>query len=104
MGPLHGIPVIVKDNYDTRDLPTTAGSLSFEGAMEGVDWYLKPDFSRVDGGALLAALGQVFYSIGVGMASQFHSSPPSNPRQEPVRPHEYSEPSETAPYSSLMYR
>jgi amidase len=25
-GPLHGIPVIVKDNYDTADLPTAAGS------------------------------------------------------------------------------
>lgn len=28
LGPLHGIPVIVKDNYDTADMPTTAGSLS----------------------------------------------------------------------------
>lgn len=26
-GPMHGIPVIVKDNFDTADLPTTAGSL-----------------------------------------------------------------------------
>ncbi len=25
-GPLHGIPVILKDNYDTADLPTTGGS------------------------------------------------------------------------------
>src|SRR5262249_13382184 len=27
-GPLHCIPVIVKDNFETVDLPTTAGSLS----------------------------------------------------------------------------
>jgi Asp-tRNA(Asn)/Glu-tRNA(Gln) amidotransferase A subunit family amidase len=27
-GPLHGIPVIVKDNLDTGDMPTTAGSLA----------------------------------------------------------------------------
>lgn len=33
VGPLHGIPVIVKDNYDTHDLPTTAGSASLEGSV-----------------------------------------------------------------------
>ena len=32
-GPLHGIPFIVKDNYDTHDLPTTAGSLSLAGSL-----------------------------------------------------------------------
>jgi len=26
VGPLHGVPVLVKDNQDTRDMPTTAGS------------------------------------------------------------------------------
>jgi amidase len=33
VGPLHGIPVIVKDNYDTGDLPTSAGSLSLAGSI-----------------------------------------------------------------------
>lgn len=32
-GPLHGIPVIVKDNYDTYDMPTTAGSLALAGSI-----------------------------------------------------------------------
>ncbi|HLG05106.1 MAG TPA: amidase family protein [Gemmatimonadales bacterium] len=30
-GPLHGIPVILKDNYDTADLPTTGGLLALAG-------------------------------------------------------------------------
>jgi len=30
-GPLHCVPVIVKDNYETVDMPTSAGSLSLEG-------------------------------------------------------------------------
>jgi Asp-tRNA(Asn)/Glu-tRNA(Gln) amidotransferase A subunit family amidase len=36
-GPLHGIPVVLKDNYDTYDLPTTAGSASMEGAQPSKD-------------------------------------------------------------------
>ena len=36
-GPLHGIPVVVKDNYDTLDMPTTAGSRALEGSMSGRD-------------------------------------------------------------------
>lgn len=38
-GPLHGIPVIVKDNYDTQDLPTTAGSLALAGSIPPDDAY-----------------------------------------------------------------
>ncbi|HET9981945.1 MAG TPA: amidase family protein [Longimicrobiales bacterium] len=38
-GPLHGIPVIVKDNFETRGLQTTAGSLSLAGYVPERDAY-----------------------------------------------------------------
>lgn len=37
--PLHGIPVIVKDNYDTKDLQTAAGSLALKGSIPPDDAY-----------------------------------------------------------------
>ena len=46
-------------------------SLTFPGAAQGLIWYLKPDFSAINGSVILAALGQAFYSIGVGMAGAF---------------------------------
>ena len=52
-GPLHGIPVIVKDNYDTFDLPTTAGSLSLEGSIPPDDAY-QVRMIRDAGGIVLA--------------------------------------------------
>ncbi|MGI8553672.1 MAG: amidase family protein [Dehalococcoidia bacterium] len=39
-GPLHGIPVIVKDNYDTNDLQTAAGSILFKGWIPPDDAFL----------------------------------------------------------------
>ena len=38
-GPLHGIPFIVKDNYDTHDMPTTGGSASLAGSVPSDDAY-----------------------------------------------------------------
>jgi amidase len=32
-GPLHCVPMIVKDNFDTVDMPTSAGSLSLKGSI-----------------------------------------------------------------------
>ncbi|WP_069885604.1 amidase [Streptomyces luteocolor] len=37
LGPLDGIPVLVKDNVETRDMPTTAGSLALAGRGPGRD-------------------------------------------------------------------
>jgi Asp-tRNA(Asn)/Glu-tRNA(Gln) amidotransferase A subunit family amidase len=52
-GPLHCIPAIVKDNMQTTDLPTTAGSLAFEG------WIAKKDAFQVkrlrEAGAIVLA-------------------------------------------------
>jgi Asp-tRNA(Asn)/Glu-tRNA(Gln) amidotransferase A subunit family amidase len=36
-GPLHCVPVIVKDNFETIELPTSAGSLSLTGWMSSKD-------------------------------------------------------------------
>ncbi len=36
-GPLHCVPMIVKDNFETRDLPTTAGSLALKGFVSDKD-------------------------------------------------------------------
>src|ERR1700761_1875203 len=35
--PLHCVPLIVKDNYDTRGLQTTAGSLAMKGCVPAAD-------------------------------------------------------------------
>jgi len=42
--------------------------LTLKGAMAGVAWYLKPDFSKITLGTIVAAVGQVFFSLSVGMA------------------------------------
>src|SRR5579871_6531793 len=36
-GPLHGIPIVVKDNYITEDMPTTGGNKALHGFMPGRD-------------------------------------------------------------------
>ncbi|HEX3703549.1 MAG TPA: amidase family protein, partial [Vicinamibacterales bacterium] len=39
-GVLAGIPMILKDNIDTQDMPTTAGSLAFEGSVPRSDAFV----------------------------------------------------------------
>jgi neurotransmitter:Na+ symporter, NSS family len=47
------------------------GSLTLPGAAQGLAWYLRPDWSHVNADMVLTALGQVFFSIGIGMAGAF---------------------------------
>lgn len=37
--PLHGVPVVVKDNYDTFDLPTSGGSIALKDSIPPDDAY-----------------------------------------------------------------
>jgi amidase len=38
-GPLHGVPLVLNDNFATVDLPTTGGSLALEGFATGRDGF-----------------------------------------------------------------
>ncbi len=40
VGPLHCVPIIAKDNYETADMETTAGSLSLKGMNTGKDAFV----------------------------------------------------------------
>ena len=62
-GDLLGVPVIVKDLYDTKDMPTTDGSLAFEG------WQPKRDAFQVE---RLREAGAVI--LGKGNLSEFANS------------------------------
>ena len=59
-------------------------ALTFRGAGAGLAWYLTPDFSVLNGQAVLAALGQAFYSIGIGMAVAFGFGSYLDPEQSNV--------------------
>ncbi|MGM0603735.1 MAG: amidase family protein [Bacillota bacterium] len=53
VGPLHGIPVLLKDNVDTHDMETTAGSLSLENVIPEDDAYITEKFREA--GAIILA-------------------------------------------------
>src|SRR5258707_775254 len=53
VGPMHCVPVLVKDNYETIDMPTTAGSLSLKGMMTGKDAFVVKRLR--DAGAVMIA-------------------------------------------------
>lgn len=44
-------------------------SVTLPGAGAGLEFYLKPDFSKVTGEVMLAALGQAFFSLSLGMGA-----------------------------------
>ncbi|WP_072013745.1 amidase family protein [Myxosarcina sp. GI1] len=87
--PLAGIPVLLKDNVDTADLPTTAGSLALEGSIPPDDALITAELQ--DAGALIlgkASLTEFANFLTDGMPNGYSSLNgftynPYNPTPEP---------------------
>jgi amidase len=66
--PLHGIPVVLKDNYNTSDLPTTGGSVLLEGSIPPEDAFLVTKL-RAAGAVVLAKLNMSEFASGPAKSS-----------------------------------
>ena len=79
--PMHGIPVVLKDNFDTADMPTTAGSFMLKGSVPPDDAFLVRQL-RAAGAVILAKLNMSEFASGDAMNSL--DGPTYNPH-DPAR-------------------
>ncbi|WP_132057855.1 amidase [Halorussus amylolyticus] len=68
VGPLHGVPIVLKDNHDTGDMPTTAGSKALEESVPPRDAFVVSQL-REAGGVVLAKANLQEFSFGVDTIS-----------------------------------
>jgi amidase len=88
-GPLHGIPIALKDNIQTREMPTTGGALAFAGLMPPYDATVTKNLR--DAGAIIIAktqLTELANWVTVGMPANYNSlngygMNPYDPRRDP---------------------
>ena len=88
-GPLHGIPIALKDNIHTTDMPTTGGAVAFEGFVPPYDATLTTHLR--DAGAVILAktvLTELANFIAQGMPGNYsglggYGLNPYDPRRDP---------------------
>lgn len=88
-GPLHGIPVALKDNIHTTDVPTTGGALAFAGLVPPYEATLTRNLR--DAGAIILAktqLTELANFIASGMPGNYNALTgygmnPYDPRRDP---------------------
>ena len=88
-GPLHGIPVALKDNIHTTDMPTTGGALAFDGLIPPYEATLTKHLR--DAGAIIIAktnLTELANWVATGMPANYnglvgHGFNPYDPRRDP---------------------
>ena len=66
--PLHGIPVVLKDNMDTADLPTTAGSILLAGSLPPDDAFIVQKLCEA-GAIVLAKVNMSEFASGGAVSS-----------------------------------
>ena len=88
-GPLHGIPIALKDNIHTTDMPTTGGAMAFEGYVPPYDATLTAHL-REAGAVILAktVLTELANFIAAGMPGNYsglggYGLNPYDPRRDP---------------------
>ncbi len=88
-GPLHGIPVALKDNIHTTHLPTTGGALAFAGFTPGYEATLTRNL-RDAGAIILAKTGMTELAnwVASGMPANYNALTgygmnPYDPRRDP---------------------
>jgi amidase len=88
-GPLHGIPVALKDNIHTTDMPTTGGAAAFEGFTPPYEATLTRNLE--DAGAIILAktvLTELANFMAAGMPTNYsavggYGRNPYDPRRDP---------------------
>ena len=88
-GPLHGIPVALKDNIHTTDMPTSGGALAFEGLIPPYEATLTRNLREA--GAIIIAktvMTELANFIAQGMPGNYsglggYGMNPYDPRRDP---------------------
>ena len=73
-GPLHGIPIALKDNIHTTDMPTTGGAVAFEGFVPPYDATIVENLERA--GAIIFAkttLTELANWVATGMQEHYNA-------------------------------
>jgi amidase len=88
-GPLHGIPIALKDNIHTTDMPTTGGALAFDGFVPPYEATLAKNL-RAAGAVLIAKTGMTELAnwVASGMPGNYNALKgygmnPYDPRRDP---------------------
>lgn len=83
-GPLHGIPIIVKDNIDVCGMPSTVGSAIFQNAPEAVQDAAVAARLKSAGAIILGKANMDELAAHISGITSFHG-PAVNPRDLEVR-------------------